>query len=437
MPEDAALSSYWPGRWPGEDGGPRRTQSPPDGGGGFGLRPGEKLGVRSRALMMSCMTVLRDTGEVYVQGNTGAGLSRDTTGWVERIDPESLETVRRSPDLPGGPFWPGGIAAHANGSLYVTYGRWCHRLDADCRVIAARELPRDRPYNSLLILPSGHLVMKDFAGGRGVHALPPGLRGSEVCVLEPERLQIVCRHELPEGSIARLSADVGPDGTPRVYVIGERQAMRLGWDAGRASLTLDEGWTSEYVRFPGQTFGWDAVIEGGSAWFLDNGEGTNAFGPSLRGKGTATSPLHLVRIPLDVERPKLEFLEVCGKPGGIIANPPVVDGGRRIAVGYDSGNGVMTAWRFGGPGENERLWQREQNQAGHMIVFPATGELVSYDYDHERGTEQCVVLDIETGAEKGRVAVNSPLQCVVFPAAGWNRDVYVTTFSTIARVFVE
>jgi hypothetical protein len=33
--------------------------------------------------------------------------------------------------------------------------------------------------------------------------------------------------------------------------------------------------------------------------------------------------------------------------------------------------------------------------------------------------------------------VNSPLQSVVFPAAGWHRDVYVTTFMTVARVFVE
>jgi hypothetical protein len=48
-----------------------------------------------------------------------------------------------------------------------------------------------------------------------------------------------------------------------------------------------------------------------------------------------------------------------------------------------------------------------------------------------------VVLDIESGKEKGRVAINSPLQSVVFPAAGPIRDAYVTTFSTIARVFVE
>jgi hypothetical protein len=378
--------------------------------------------------MMSCMVIVREPGEVYVQGNTPPGAG-PTTGWVERIDPESLEAVHRTPDLPGGPFWPGGLMAHANGTLYVTYGRWCHRLDADCGVIAARELPRERPYNSLVALADGHLVMKDFAGGAGLRALAPGERGSELCVLEPERLEIVCRYELPEGSIARLSAD-----GDRVYVVGDKSMMRLSWDG--SALTLDESWTARYLRFEGQAFGWDAVIEAGSAWFLDNGEGTNNFGPSFRGKGTATSPLHLVRVPLDGEYPEPEFLEVCGKTGGIIANPPAIDPQRRIAVGYDSGNGVMTAWRFGAPGESTQLWRRDQNQAGHMIIFPDTGELMSYDYDHERMTETCVVLDTESGEEKGRVAVNSPMQCVVFPAVGANRDLYVTTFAGVARVSV-
>jgi hypothetical protein len=430
---DTSLAGYWPGPWPGEDGGPRRTQTPGEGF-SLGLQTGERLAARSRNLMVAHMTILRDPGEVYVQGHSGAGLN--TTGWVERIDPESLETVHRSPGLAAGPMWPGGIAAHRNGDLYVTYGRWCHRLDPECNPVASRELPRDRPYNSLLILPDGNLVMKDFAGGDGVHALPGGVRGSELVILEPERLEIIARCELPEGSIARLSADVAADGTPRVYAIGDRHAMRLLWDTKGAALTLDETWIVEYLRFDGQTFSWDAVIDAGSAWFLDNGEGTTAFGPSFRGKGMATAPLHLVRIPLDVVTPEPEFLEVCGRPGGIIANPPAVDASRRIAVGYDSGNGVMTAWRFGEPGEAERIWQRDQDQAGHMMLLPESGELVCYDYDHAAGTETCVVLDIETGEEKARIAVNSPVQCVVFPSPGWDRDIYVTTFTTVTRVTV-
>lgn len=430
---DPALAGYWQSPWPCEDGGPRRNQAPASDA-ALDLKPGERLAAHSRNVMVACMTILRAPGEVYVQGHVG-GVGSEATAWVERIDAESLEPLKKSPPLPAGPFWPGGVAAHANGSLYVTFGRYCHRLDPDCQPVASRELPRNRPYNSLIVLPDGHLVMKDFAGGQGVHALPEGVRGSELVVLDPEGLEIVARHELPQGSIARLSADVAQDGTPIVYVIGDQHALRLRWDGKRSRLEEDADWMPEYISFDGQTFGWDVVLAGGSAWFLDNGEGTSAFGPSFRGKGRAASPLHLVRIPLD--RPEPSYLEVCGKPGGIVANPPLIDADRQIAVGYDSGNGVVTAWRYAEPGEAERLWSREQDQAGHMIRFPRTGEVVSYDYDHGNGTERVVVLDIGTGEEKGRVAINSPMQCVVFPSVGWDRDIYATTFSTIARVYVE
>ncbi|HUF54837.1 MAG TPA: hypothetical protein VMR52_13890 [Dehalococcoidia bacterium] len=53
---EPVLAGYWPGRWPGEDGGPRRTQAPPQGA-GLALQPGEKLAVRSR--MTTFTTIAR------------------------------------------------------------------------------------------------------------------------------------------------------------------------------------------------------------------------------------------------------------------------------------------------------------------------------------------------------------------------------------------
>jgi hypothetical protein len=47
-----------------------------------------------------------------------------------------------------------------------------------------------------------------------------------------------------------------------------------------------------------------------------------------------------------------------------------------------------------------------------------------------------VVLDLDTGAEKGRVAVPSPTQGFLFPAPGFARDVYYQSITTIARVVV-
>jgi hypothetical protein len=419
------LAGYWPSPWPGEDGGPTRRQAA---GTGFGLRDGRTLRATTRSAFAPTMVVLREPGEVFLLCTT---IGPGSVSWVERIHPESLEVERRSPDLPGGPFWPGGLLAHADGSLYVTFGRHCHRLDAESlHPIVSRELPRDRPYNSLLSLPGGQLVMKDIGGGVGVNRLPDGVVGSELVALAPGSLEEIARLELPEGSIARLSA-LGDD----VHVVGESSLHRVRFDAAAGSLVRDDSWSPRYRTIEGQTFGWDVVLSAGSGWFLDNGEGSDDFGGSFRGKGRSTAPLHLARVALDGSG-SVDLVEVDGRPGGVIANPPAVDEDRHVVVGYDSSHGTLAAWRFGEAGQPlEPLWRRSQFHAGHMLRVPATGELLTYDFDHDRGTDQAVVLDIETGEELGRVDTDSPVQCVLFPAPAAAGGAYVCTFAAVTRVY--
>jgi len=127
----------------------------------LGLQHGGALEVVSRTVPAATMAVTRDPGQLYLLRHT---VGEDAVSFVERIDPLTLGEVRRSPDLAGGPTWPGSLAAHANGSLYVVFGNHAHRLDAELRVLASAELPRHRPYNSFVILPDGTLVTKDFAG---------------------------------------------------------------------------------------------------------------------------------------------------------------------------------------------------------------------------------------------------------------------------------
>ncbi len=427
------LSGYWPSAWPGEDGGPTRRQAPSPSGatgetGRLDLRAGRTLQATSRAAFAPTMCVRRDPREVYLLSTT---IGPGCVSWVERIHPESLEPLVRSPDLPGGPFWPGGLLAHADGSLYVTFGCHCHRLDADTlQPITSRRLPRERPYNSLLSLPGGQLVMKDIGGGVGVNRLPDGVTGSELVVLTPGSLDELVRLELPEGSIARLSAD-GDD----IYVVGESSCHRIRFDPSAGSLTADDTWSPRYRTIEGQTFGWDIVLAGGSGWFLDNGEGSDDFGGSFRGKGRSTAPLHLVRVPLSGAHP-VELVEVDGRPGGVVANPPAVDEQRRIVVGYDSSHGTLAAWRYGEPGAGlEPLWRRDQHHAGHMLRLPMDEGLLTYDFDHERGVDQAVVLDIETGEELGRVDTGSPVQCVLFPAPAFDGGAYVCTFAAVSRIY--
>ena len=58
-------------------------------------------------------------------------------------------------------------------------------------------------------------------------------------------------------------------------------------------------------------------------------------------------------------------------------------------------------------------------------------------YDHHRKAEEVVVLDIRTGVEEARADTGSPVQSVLFPAAGFDRDVYLCTFTTVSRMSAE
>jgi hypothetical protein len=406
--------------------------------------------VTSRDALAATMFVLREPGELFLLRHSlgPRGPDDPVETWVERIDPVSLATIAASRRLAAGPFWPGGLVAHANGSLYVTAGRWCHRLSSDLRVLRSRELPRPRPYNSLVVLGCGALVMKDLDRSAGSR--------TTLTVLDPETLDpLAAPEEAPEASIARLSA---LDDT--VYLVGDHTISRWSWDGRR--LARDESWELRYRTHADQSYGWDVALSGGHAWFMDNG--AHDYVTTMLGAGTAAGPVHLVRVSLTDARDH-ELVPVCGMPGGSVTNPPLYDPQRRVAVAYDSANGVLAAFRFDG-GRLEPLWSRPFASAGHLLLFGDTGELVAYDFHSPPGArnrlarsigaratrlvlsrrfrrlaarlahEDVLVLDVQTGVERGRASVPTLFQSVLFPCPGWNRDVYYCSFSTIARIAV-
>jgi hypothetical protein len=340
-----AAPGYWPSNWPGEDAGPLRLQRPRTGD-GPALAP-DGVTVRSREAIAATMLVLREPGEAYLLRHTAGPAA---ISWVEQIDPVTLDVLARSDDLPGGPTWPGGLAAHADGSLHVVFGNYAHRLGSDLTVLASRELPRVRPYNSFVVLPDGHLVTKDFGGvltgqDPATHTPEP----AELLALTPDTLDVVARCPMPEPSIARLSAD-----GDAVYVVGTDSLFRVRWDGARLE---PDGFAARYRTVDGQTYGWDAVLALGAAWFLDNGAGSEGYAGTFRGRGISSAPLHLVRV--DLASGACALTEICGLPDGIVANPPVVDEERRIVVGYDSGNGVLAAFDIAADGSLTPRWRRE------------------------------------------------------------------------------
>lgn len=366
------------------------------------------------------MTVLGAPGEVYLLTHSvlRSHIGLPTTARVERIDPLSLRTLEQSPPLAGGPMWPGGMAIHGNGSIITVYGRWAHRLDRHCRVLARTELPVNLPYNSFVVLDNGLIVTKNLSD----------TVNARLTVLEPEGLQRAAPDtECTEPSIARLSS-VGNT----VYVVGVRSILRYHWNDGASKLAIDTDWRHDYIGSSTQTYGWDAVLDGENAWFMDNGR--HSYVLRMIGSGMNPTPNRLIRVSLKDARDHAAW-EVSGIQGGSVTNPPLVDVKRRIVVAYDSANCVLRAWRMQDGGGLSPLWEKPNfGAASHMVLYPDTGEFITNDY--RRWGEEVVVLQIETGQELGRVRSGGITQGVVFPSVGWNRDLYWSSMGRLARIFV-
>jgi hypothetical protein len=384
----------------------------------LGLTEAEGLGAVVRRTCVSTMVVLGAPGEVFLLTHSvlRAHLGLPTTACVERIDPLSLRTIAASPRLAGGPMWPGGMALHRNGDLFVVYGRYLHRLSRQCEPLASLQLPVNAPYNSFVVLDNGLIVTKNLSD----------TVAARLTVVDPATTARACADlECPEPSIARLSA-MGNT----VYVVGVRSIFRYHWSDAASQLVFDADWRFDYIGASSQSYGWDMVLDGQHAWFMDNGK--HRYLRSMIGRGVSHTPNRLIRVNLS-DCTDVETAEVSGIPGGTITNPPLVDEGRRIVVGYDSANRVLRAWVF--DGGLRHLWRRNDfGAASHMICLPDSGEIVTNDFG--RGGEHVVVLDIETGAEKGRARIGGFTQGVVFPSPGWSRDIYWSAMSRFGRVFV-
>jgi hypothetical protein len=451
----AVSAGYWPQPWTCEDGGPRRW------GVGAGLRgldigAGERLEVvAARDAFATDVLVRRDPGELYALRHDvppGGAQAAEVEGWVERLDPETLAVIASTPRLPGGSWWPGGLAAHARGDLHMVFGRWAHRLSADLEVLASHRLPVARPHNSFVVLDAGELVTKDCDA-------PAGREPSTVSVLDPETLlPVAAPLRLPEPSIARLSSD-----GERVVAVGTTSLFALTFDRAGGRIEVDERWRPRYGPAPGRGFGWDPVITEEHVLWMD--QGRNRVDTTMLGSGCDPDPVRLWWARRDDGSTR--SAEITGLPYGTESNPPGWDPEGGIVVAYDSGNGGVRAWRLAGD-ELEPLWRRDElAHAGHLIVYPDTRELVAGDWRDfppsraravrpvlralgpllarsavarraslRRMSDRMVVLDLDTGEEKARVDVPSPSQGFLFPAPGFARDVIYQSLTTIARVAV-
>ena len=432
-------AGYWPSPWPVECGGNRRQKAAT---GRLDAATGTASATTIRNGRWNVMAVERDPGQWYVGGTMAAFTGPPPFGWVQRIDPATLQPLATSPELPCGEHvWCGAILAHADGSILSVNGSHLHRLDPnDLSVLAERRLPVDRSHNGLLALSDGSLVTKDLRlEGQG---------GTTISRLAPGTLEVVGEPlVLTEGSMGRIAADLRSDGTEHVYVPGTEHLWRLVLDDDH--LTIDDSWRPRYRTAEGRHgLAWDVCLSGGACWVMDCGDvesvraihrtepnGRWDTPPDLSWRRPAPwpGPQRLLRIDLDDASDIRSVAPFGTRGGGIIAPPvhvPDVDGSSGVAVAWDSINGGLAGVE---DASLEPLWHLDVRPSMQPVVFPESGELVVNDFTQD-GTDDLVVVDVATGTLLDRVDTGSRIANGMFLTAGGHRDVFYCTTLALARV---
>ncbi len=428
----APLPGYYPSPWPVECGGNRRQKAA---AGGLHARGATSRITTVRNGRWNVMMIRRAAGQLYLGGTMPAFTGPPPYGWLQKLDPVTLEVLAESPPLPcGDHVWCGAIAAHANGDIIKVNGSYMHRLDPGCQVVTERKLPVDQAHNGLLILSDGSIVTKDLRlAGQGP---------STVTRLAPDGLEVMQSVALPEGSMGRVAADLTPDGE-FIYIPGIEHVWRLRVTPD--ALDVDEAWSPRYRTEGGsQGLSWDGCISEGALWLMDNGDidslraiyGVHPNGRfeapdkrlSWRRPAPWDGPQRLLRV--DLASGHIDVIAPFGTPGGGIIAPPVNVPEHGMCIAWDSINGGLA-----GVSTTDRLnvaWTLDARPSMQPVVYPETGELVINDF--QDGDDTLIVVDIATGALIDRVGTGSQVANGMFLTAGEDRDVYYCSTLAISRV---
>ena len=427
------LPGYFDSAWPVECGGNRRQKA----------ATGKLSSKNSKTEMISTvsdkwnvMVIQREKNEFFLGGTMPYFNGPKPYGWVQKINPDTLEVLNESPQLPcGDHVWCGAIAAHKNGSIIKVNGSFMHVLSPDCEVILEKELPINQAHNGLLILSDGTIVTKDCR--------LENQQNSTITRLDPNTLELL--HEpfaLPEGSMGRIASDLNDDGE-FIYIPGIERIWRI--KVLPDALELDEDWQPQYRNGnQSQGLAWDGCISEDSLWVMDNGDiesvrsiyGVNPNGRvaenthlSWRSPAPWKGRQRLIKFDL-ISGDKIA-IEPFDKEGGGIIAPPVNVPEYEMCIAWDSINGGLA----GISTTNRELavsWQLDMRPTMQPVVFPESGELVINNF--ENGEDELIVVDIATGELLSRAKVNARLANGMFLSPGFNRDIFYCTTGTFSKV---
>ena len=427
------LPGYFDSAWPVECGGNRRQKAAT---GTLSSRNSKTEMISTVSDKWNVMVIQREKNEFFLGGTMPYFNGPNPYGWVQKINPDTLEVLNESPQLPcGDHVWCGAIAAHKNGSVIKVNGSFMHVLSPDCEVILEKELPINQAHNGLLILSDGTIVTKDCR--------LENQQNSTITRLDPNTLELL--HEpfaLPEGSMGRIASDLNDDGE-FIYIPGIERIWRI--KVLPDALELDEDWQPQYRNGnQSQGLAWDGCISEDSLWVMDNGDiesvrsiyGVNPNGRvaenthlSWRSPAPWKGRQRLIKFDL-ISGDKIA-IEPFDKEGGGIIAPPVNVPEYEMCIAWDSINGGLA-----GISTTDRKlavsWQLDMRPTMQPVVFPESGELVINNF--ENGEDELIVVDIATGELLSRAKVNARLANGMFLSPGFNRDIFYCTTGAFSKV---
>ena len=427
------LPGYFDSAWPVECGGNRRQKAAT---GTLSSRNSKTEMISTVSDKWNVMVIQREKNEFFLGGTMPYFNGPKPYGWVQKINPDTLEVLNESPQLPcGDHVWCGAIAAHKNGSVIKVNGSFMHVLSPDCEVILEKELPINQAHNGLLILSDGTIVTKDCR--------LENQQNSTITRLDPNTLELL--HEpfaLPEGSMGRIASDLNDDGE-FIYIPGIERIWRI--KVLPDALELDEDWQPQYRNGnQSQGLAWDGCISEDSLWVMDNGDiesvrsiyGVNPNGRvaenthlSWRSPAPWKGRQRLIKFDL-ISGDKIA-IEPFDKEGGGSIAPPVNVPEYEMCIAWDSINGGLA----GISTIDRKLavsWQLDMRPTMQPVVFPESGELVINNF--ENGEDELIVVDIATGELLSRAKVNARLANGMFLTPGFNRDIFYCTTGTFSKV---
>ena len=188
-----------------------------------------------------------------------------------------------------------------------------------------------------------------------------------------------------------------------------------------------------YRMFEGQTYGWDCVIAAGAAWFLDDGDGSEGYVGTLRGRGIPRA-LRSIWSASPRRPPRSRMTEICDAGRRAGRQPAGHRRAAEIAVGYDSGNGVLAAFDIADDGSLHVGGHDISAMEAIWCFYPDTGELVTGDHDRSVGPSSASSSMSCPERNWPGPTPGSPVQSVLFPSPGLERDFYLCSFTTVSRV---